>query len=90
MDSQLEKILHSYYFNPSNPATYSSQEKVYRVLNKTFPNRFSLKSIRKWINNQDSYSLQKQARRRFKTPNVRVAGIDDQFEADLASVGNLA
>ena len=46
--------------------------------------------MKSWINNQDSYSLQRQARRRFKTPNVRVSGIDAQFEADLASMANLA
>ena len=38
----------------------------------------------------DSYSVQKQARHKFRTRQVRVNSIDAQFEADLSYVCNLA
>lgn len=90
MDVDKDKILENYYFKVSNPAAFTGAQKLHRVLNKKYPNLFSLQYIKKWLNNQDSYSLQRQVRHRFKTPKVLVSGIDDQFEADLASVANLA
>ena len=60
------------------------------MLDKKFPGQISLSFIRQWLNNQDSYSLQKQARHRFRTPNVRVTSIGEKFDIDLMSVSNLA
>ena len=44
--------------------------------------------IRKKIQNQDSYSLQKGVRRKFKRSRVIVAGIDDQWDIDLMDVSS--
>ena len=90
MDKEKEQIIKEYYFKASNPAAYSGPQKLYRELNKKYPGRFSLRDIKVWLNNQDAYSLQKSVRHKFKTPNVRVSYINEQFEADLAYVGNLA
>ena len=85
-----EKLLTQYYFNPKNAAAFSGPYKVFRVLDKRYPGKFSLNFIKRWLNSQDSYSLQKQIRHRFKTANVRVTYIGEQFDVDLMSVINLA
>ena len=90
MDEDKNAILENYYFNAGNPAAFSGPQKLYKVLSKKYPGLFGLGYIKKWLNNQDSYSIQRQVRHRFKTPNVRVSGIDEQFQADLADVSNLS
>ena len=85
-----EKLIKSYYFNPKNPAAFSGPNKLFRTLDKLYPGRFTLNFIKQWLNSQDSYSLQRQVRHRFKTANVRVTYIGEQFDIDLMSVSNLA
>ena len=83
-------ILEKYYYTVSNPAAFSSPGRLYKVLNKKYPGVFSKYFIQKWLDGIDSYSIQKQARHRFPTLQVRVNSINAQFEADLSYVGNLA
>ena len=88
--SKKKDILEKYYHVMSNPAAFSSPERVYKVLQKKYPGTFSKRFIQKWLDGIDSYSVQKQARHKFKTLEVRVNSINAQFEADLAYVGNIA
>lgn len=88
-NEQKEMILREYYFDSKNPSAFGGPQKLFRVLHKKYPGQFSLYFIKKWLNNQDSYSLSKEPRHRFKTARVLVTSIDDQFDADLASVENL-
>ena len=90
MNNNKKQLLENYYFNAKNPGAFSSAKKLYRVLQKRYPGRYSLTYIRKWLTGVDSYSVLKQVRRKFKTPNVRVTFIDEQFDADLTSVQNIA
>lgn len=85
-----DKILNEYYFEVSNAGSYSGPEKLFRALNKTYPNEFTKSYISKFLNNIDAYSLQKDVRHRFQTAPVVVTNIDEQFEGDLTSVANLA
>ena len=85
-----KQLLEKYYFNVKNPGAFGSAKKLYRVLQKRYPDQFSLAYIRKWLTGVDSYSVLKQVRRKFKAPNVRVTSINEQFDADLTSVQNIA
>lgn len=50
-----------------------------------------MSKIKKFLQNQDAYSLQKKVRRKgFKRRRVVVQGLDYQWEADLADVQNLS
>ena len=64
--------------------------KFFKILNKDYPGVFTQNFIQKWLDKQDSYSIQKQVRHRFKTQQVRVSSIHEQFDVDLMSVGNLS
>ena len=87
---QKERILFDYYYNVKHPASYLGATKLNRVLKKKHPGIFSVYFIQKWLNNQDTYAIQKQVRRKYKTPQVQVSGLNDQADIDLMSVENIA
>ncbi len=85
-----KQTLENYYYNVKNPVAYGSKEKRYRVLQRKYPRQYSRRYIKNFLHRVDSYSILKQARRKFKTARVRVTSIDEQFDADLTSVQNIA
>lgn len=87
---QKEDILKNYYFNSSNIASYRGSQTLYAILNKKYPGLFTKQFIRQWLDKQTSYATSKQVRRKFRMAQVRVSSIDEQFDADLMSVGNLS
>ena len=86
--TQKQDILSKYYFDVKKPASFLAASKLYTDLEKKYPRVFSLQFIKKWLDNQDSYALQKQARHKYKTPRVQVSGLNDQADIDLMSVPN--
>jgi hypothetical protein len=50
-------ILNDYYFNPNNPGAFAGPQKLFRALNGKYPGQFTLHFVKKWLNNQDAYSL---------------------------------
>lgn len=69
---------------------FTSAGKLFRVLNKKYPKKFTKHYILKWLNGIDSFSTQKQVRHKFSTPKVLVTSINEQFDADLTSVANIS
>ena len=61
-------------------------DKLYKQVKKEGKFQLSHSKIKKWLQNQKSYSLNKCVHRKFKRGKVIVEEIDDQFEADLASM----
>ncbi|XP_053388750.1 uncharacterized protein LOC128551851 [Mercenaria mercenaria] len=90
MEGSKEEELRKYYFKSKNAAAFTGPSKVFQVLNKKYPGKFSLNFIKQWINDQDAYALQKQRRYKFKTAQVRVSSIGEQLDVDLLSMFNLA
>ncbi|XP_062571174.1 uncharacterized protein LOC134233207 [Saccostrea cucullata] len=89
-EKEKSEFLENYYYNISNPATFTTPEKLYQVLksNKNF--KFSKYYISKWLRKQDAYTLQKEVHRPKKVPNIRVSGINVQWSMDLMDVQNLS
>jgi hypothetical protein len=46
--------------------------------------------IKKWLQNQDDYSLQRPIRRQFKRARVVVSSFDEQLDVDLLDMQSLA
>lgn len=86
MDAYLRKI----YYNPKNTGSFSGPTKLYNIVKKEGKHNISLNEIRKWLQNQDAYSLQRPVKRKFKRTRVIVGGLNDMWDVDLASVENLA
>ena len=52
--------------------------------------KVSLYQVKKWLQDQDSYSLHRPNRTKFKRQKVIADGLDALWDTDLAGVGNLA
>ena len=77
----LQKI----YYDPSHPGSYEGLNNLYQVVKQEGKFKISHKQMKDWLENQDTYSLNKAVRRDFQRGRVIVSGIDDQWDADLAS-----
>ena len=59
---------------------------MYKLVKKEGKYKISHSQIKHWIQTEESYSQNKGIKRKFQRGRVIVAGIDDQFDADLASL----
>ena len=84
--SSWEKYLQDIYLDPSHPASFSNPRTLYKAVKTEGKHKISHSQIKKWIQKQESYSRNKSVKRKFQRGRVIVAGIDDQFDADLASL----
>jgi hypothetical protein len=89
-DDDWMRYLDSIYFDPQNPASFSGPEKLYRFLKSEGKFKLGRHRIRRWLQDQEAYSLTRGARRRFRRNRVVVAGLDSQWQADLMDMSNLA
>lgn len=81
--SSWEDYLKDIYFNPANAGSFSGPDKLYRYVKKAGKYVISKYKIRKWLQRQEPYSLQRALRHPFKRNKIFVTGIDDQWSADL-------
>ena len=81
----MERLLTKIYYDPSHPGSYEGLNNLYNVVKQEWKFKISHKEIKAWLQNQDTYSLNKAVRRNFQRGRVIVSGIDDQWDADLAS-----
>ena len=71
------------YYDPSNAGSFSGPDKLYRYVRKAGKYVISKYKIRKWLQRQEPYSLQRSLRKPAKRNRIVVTGIDDQWSADL-------
>ena len=77
-----KRLLKRAYFNPSHPGAFSSPVKLHKALNK----RISLGKIKKYLQSQESHTVLRQARRKFKRLKVVSPFIDYMWDLDTASM----
>ena len=82
----LQTILQEIYYNPKTG--YGGVQSLYRQV-RARGHLLSIAEIRKWLKEQETYTLHKPIRRKFKRQQTRVTGIDEQWQLDLADVSQL-
>ncbi len=85
-----EDYLSSIYFNPKHPASFSGPSKLHYIVKREGKFDIGLHHIKKWLANQDAYSLQRPLRYKFKRNRVVSSGLDSRWDIDLADVSNIA
>ncbi|KAK3102040.1 hypothetical protein FSP39_008318 [Pinctada imbricata] len=85
-----EDYLKEIYYNPVNAGSFSGPDKLYRYVKKEGKYVISKYRIRKWLQRQEPYSLQRPLVRKFKRNMVITLGIDDQWDADLMDMTKFA
>ena len=85
-----EEYLHDLYYKPESPASFGGVEAVYRAAIEDGKFQLSRNKIRTWLRQQDTYTLHRPVRYRFKRNRVIVGGIDKEWEADLVIMDSLS
>jgi hypothetical protein len=86
----MEEYLKQIWYDPRHPGSFAGPSKLYQVVKRESKFNVGMNRIKKFLQNQDAYSLQKKVcRKGFKRRRVVVQGIDYQWEADLTDVQNL-
>lgn len=78
-----EDYLAKIYYDPVNAGSFSGPEKLYRFVRQKGKYFLSKYKIRKCLQRQEAYSLQRGVRKPFKKNKVMALGIDDQWDVDL-------
>jgi len=82
--SKMEEKLRSIYYDPKHPASFSSIVKLAKA------SGYSEAKVKKWLMAQPTYTLHRQARKKYATRKYIVHDIDEQWQADLADVSLIA
>ena len=77
------------YYDPKSPAGYAGEQALYQLAKKS-SKKVKLDDVRNWLRKQQTYTLHKQIRRKFLRRKTVVAGIDCQWQADLADMSKMS
>ena len=85
-----QKYLESIYHDPSHPGSFTGPETLYKVVLAEGKFKIGRHHIRKWLQDQELYSLTRGARRKYNRSRVIVNGINSQADMDLMDMVDLA
>lgn len=80
----MDKILRNIYYDKSSPAGYASAEKLYKEAKKH--TKVTLKDVKKFLEGQLTFSLHKNARRKWLRKRVMIDHVDECMQADLVDL----
>jgi hypothetical protein len=80
--------LSSIYFDPKHPGSFSGPTKLYEAVKADGKYTIGRHRIRKWLQDQESFSLTRGVRRQIKRNRVVVEGIDSQWDGDLMDMSS--
>ena len=86
----MDKILENIYFNPEKAGSFTSTNKLYKAVKQIEDNKIDQKEIKKWLNEQDTYTTHKPVTTKFNRSKIFTKGIRDLFEADLMDMSNVS
>lgn len=84
MSQSMNDVLKSIYYNTSHAAGFSSVKKLSNA------SGYSYSQVKKWLKAQPTYTLHKQAKKKYSTRKYIVHDIDDQWQADLCDVTSIS
>ena len=88
--SEWKKYLASIYYDVNHPGSYAGPDKLYLAVKSEGKFKIGKYRIRKWLQDQESYSLTRGARRKFPRNRVIVDGVDSQWDIDLADMSQIS
>ena len=77
------------YFKPGNPGAFAGPKKLYTIL-KQNKHTVTHSQVKKWLQDQDAFSLLQPVKYKFKRQRVITRGLDDMWDVDLADMSNIA
>lgn len=84
-----DKELKDIYYDAAQSGSYGGVEGLYRRAHE-LGHKIGRKSVKEFLSKQNTYSLHRDRRHRFRRNATIVGGIDRQWQADLADVHSIA
>jgi hypothetical protein len=88
MSLTLDVALREIYFNVNGG--YMSMERLYRSAKEEGVEGVSRKSVREWLQTQNTYIIHKPSRKHYKTQRTYVDGLAQQIQMDLVDVSKFS
>jgi len=82
ISDKVKDLLSSIYTTASNPASFSSAERLYRAA-RLKDKSIRLKDVREFLHQSNTYTLHFPSRRKHRTGRTRCTWIDSDHQADL-------
>ena len=83
---EIEKYLRRLYHNAKKPGSFGGVSALYRAAHADGRSDITLSQVPQFLRSDDTYTLFKPARRRFKRSRIIVGGIDEEYQMDLADL----
>ena len=83
-------VLTKIYHDPKDPGSLGGVERLLRRAKQLHVPGATQKTIRNYLISEQAYTLHKPARRRFTRNHTYVAGIDAQWQTDLADMQGIS
>ena len=77
-------------YDPESPASFGGIDSIYRAVKNEGKYQIFRNKTRLWLQKQDTYTLHKPVRYRFRRNSVKVGAMDDEWEADLIIIDSLS
>ena len=84
-----ECYLEKNYFDPSHLGSFRGANKLHEAIKDEGKYMFSLSKVKRWLQNQESFSLHKPLHRSFHCLKVIIGGLNDQYKVDLVDMQKL-
>ena len=78
--------LRKIYHDPKDPGSLGGVERLLQRARQLHVPGVTRKTVQEYLQSEQAYTLHKPARRRFTRNHTYVAGIDAQWQADLADM----
>lgn len=85
----LNDRLRDIYFDPSNPASFSSVKKLYFYAKSKWPREVTINKIKNFLHSTETYTMLSAARHRFPRTKIISYGPHYLYHMDLAQLDNI-
>ena len=83
----MNKLLSKLFYDPNHSVGYTGILPLYKAA-KNISKKIKLDDVKRWLRKQQTYTLHKPIRRKFYRRKTVAAGIDYQWQADLADMSS--
>lgn len=84
----MDVVLKKLYYSTDSPVCYAGITKLYKEAKKKLP-KIKVKDVKEFLSKQETYTLHKPVRRRFPRNKIVTAGLDVDWQVDLADLSSL-
>ena len=85
----MEEGLRRRYNDPAAPGSFQGPDKLYTSANQAGATGICRQDVDNFLQKEDTYTLNRSARRKFPRNRVVVRGVDTQWDVDLADLALL-